>query len=364
VVNEVESVLDSLVDSIVDSTTQQTASTGIPSWQGCESGVHTNGDGTPNSEGIYCDVTSEYISRLHQSCTHHVFASTDAMLHPLWGSANLCADDLAGQCTTGAEIGPPSALAYKITCADLNYSNKKRLAFSPLLADKYFPPWISSVDTNRDRGSRYDADGTHTVELSCGGQELWLKPWTSRGFQFDWKDASSTGWSFSDSELSNEGSFHDIAGGFQSRSSSTCCPPLSGATEFNSKTDDYTKGSMYTRVGGEGIHNGDNRRAKTLPTTVDARACFREKFGDTLSCKSEFNVKILMCNDCDCPTSNGDGKNLVVVHTNHTMASDTPGCKPWFSLSDTGIRSLVGDIRREVNQAKRAACPAGSSTKF
>ena len=108
-----------------------------------------------------------------------------------------------------------NALGYRITCVEKQYDMLKTYAFSSAMGQAYFPPWISPNKT----------DAAHRVVISCGGQELKLKPWSG-------------------SNPARRNTQDGVVMNYPTRTSNTCCPPPNDKDE--SRANCYARGSMIT----------------------------------------------------------------------------------------------------------------------
>jgi len=181
----------------------------------------------------------------------------------------------------------------RIVCSEDAYNDRARMAFSPLMGRQFFPPWVTVPSSN-----------STTVELSCGGQELQL--------------------------ISHQDSFQRIS------TSNTCCPP--------------------ERFSPQPPSSGNPTQRVAVERRSDIIACDRGLFGETQACKSKLSMKVLRCKSCSCQ-KNGE-LNWVDISTIHNLAENTasPGCHPWFSQVDAGLRSMLSDLRALVTAAKLEDC--------
>ena len=90
-----------------------------------------------------------------------------------------------------------------------------------------------------------------------------------------------------------------------------------------------------------------------------AHACYRGLYGETRSCKADLQIQILECDGCGCKSADGKKKEYVRILTRHELKTDVEGCKPWFTLADSGVRACVSDLRKKVISKKLAACQIG-----
>ena len=144
--------------------------------------------------------------------------------------------------------------------------------------------------------------------------------------------------------------------------SSTCCPALAtniGGSVTRPSTLTYDPNWMvkqpdYLKAPWK-YHLGNQQAG---PRNMDP--CFRTLFGETKSCKTEFELKILKCASCDCKDKKGN-LQLLKVEIKHNLLPEadgqtTPGCIPWFSLADTGIRNRVAVVRAKASDLIVSQC--------
>jgi hypothetical protein len=91
-----------------------------------------------------------------------------------------------------------------------------------------------------------------------------------------------------------------------------------------------------------------------------AHPCYRGIYGETKSCKSRLDLQVLECADgCKCKASNGKDTTSIIVTIRHDLLTDAPGCKPWFTLVDSGARAYVSSIRKDIINKKLEKCDGG-----
>ena len=147
----------------------------------------------------------------------------------------------------------------------------------------------------------------------------------------------------------------------QSGSSNTCCPPLGfdfAKLKGNlwKSNGTYTSNSRFDRdlntTIGRWLFNHEPNQFKTV-TDV----CYGDMYGSTRHCESDFDLEVYECSGCDCKHKTlPEMTTLIEVHTRHTLLSDNKGCRPWFTLVDAGMRTLVGKLRAEAASQKLTMC--------
>ena len=100
-----------------------------------------------------------------------------------------------------------------------------------------------------------------------------------------------------------------------------------------------------------------------------AEPCYRGLYGITKSCKADLDVQILVCKSCSgcsappgSSSSSGGRNRHVHVNIRHMLKTQTEGCKAWFTLVDTGVRSFVANTRMQVVNNKIKKCKWGTKT--
>lgn len=142
--------------------------------------------------------------------------------------------------------------------------------------------------------------------------------------------------------------------------SNTCClPPFTNLasvanhvrstrfpTGWTGGKENLWSYKAYHGGGGLGTKNLDN--------------CFHTLVGETKSCKTTFDLKIEACKTCKCKDESGN-LELVKLKITHNLlpaanGKPPPGCIPWFSLADTGIRNMVAVVRTDVMKGVLTKC--------
>ena len=106
-----------------------------------------------------------------------------------------------------------------------------------------------------------------------------------------------------------------------------------------------------------------------VPKPTDWRAtfsqmadpCYRGIYGETKTCKSNLELRVLECAGCKCKASNGKDFQSIVVTIKHNLLTDVPGCMPWFTLVDSGTRAFISSIRKDIVNEKLKQCMGGRS---
>jgi hypothetical protein len=333
------------------------------------------------------DVTSVYMSRLTSQCTDYAYADLKTLILGHFQSGRQAWQLLDEEDSTHElrELAKAS-LASRIVCSEkdttktLKERMQHRFAFSPVMGQQYFPPTIT-------------ASG-NVLTLGCGGTTQNLAVYSQGGnyqrLYSSWeeynhiaKDPQGTDVSGTYGQFKMDGGkFADdyfdggcpqahspktCGGTLQcckgcsecqaasrqgpkyrrnlSGSSSTCCPPQ----DFNAITVTTTEHKQITNTANQRIESSGTNRDQG-----NDRRCFHSQFGDTTSCSSEFHLQVLVCQTCDCTDA---GKvQLVKVHTDHRLSTASAGCKPWFTLADAGMRTLIASVREDVIQEKLDSC--------
>ena len=136
-----------------------------------------------------------------------------------------------------------------------------------------------------------------------------------------------------------------------SSKTNTCCP---------------TKGLPDNQI----WYNRDFGVYQSVPKPTDWRVtseqmsapCYRGLYGVTKACKANLHIQILECKGCECLNAKKQ-RQLVHIVTEHALSSGTAGCKPWFTLADSGVRAFVNTVRKQVVDNKLCQCGFGVKGK-
>jgi len=190
--------------------------------------------------------------------------------------------------------------------------------------------------------NRYPHKISWDFESTVQGGRPWDAKW--RGDPSKWKP-----WSDTKDPMCPNNRFGDYRPNLSS-TTNTCCP-TKGLPD-NQQMYDHRYG-VYQNV----------------PKPTDWRVtgaqmskpCYRGLFGETKSCKANLHIQILECKGCDCFTEHKDPKKrkrqLVSMTVQHTLLTFVEGCKPWFTLADSGVRAYISSIRKKIVDAKLKTCP-------
>ena len=79
----------------------------------------------------------------------------------------------------------------------------------------------------------------------------------------------------------------------------------------------------------------------------------------TKSCKAALQVQFLECKGCDCQRTLPDRskvKEYVKINIEHRLTEVFDGCKPWFTVVDSGLRAFVSATRDQIVSEKLKKC--------
>lgn len=113
-------------------------------------------------------------------------------------------------------------------------------------------------------------------------------------------------------------------------------------------------------IPGTGVPNSVPRKGDWyMSDDAMADTCDRGLYGITDHCQTEFELKIEICNDCSCVSSeNPQHKEYVRITNKHDLITKTPGCSSWFIAADAGMRTYVSQVRSRLVGEKSQECAA------
>lgn len=329
-----------------------------------------------DSNAKYDDHTAKWIGKLYANCSEYVLLRKDVLDSPYWGGLPYPKTQRNWEkLVSPRHLSRFSSLADRIVCAEKSTTDEQRLSFSPHMGDRFFPPHVTEHPHSQRK--------THSVRLSCGGRKYLSVYTASNEFclrsspgehglntiqrryptdimgnsvagtvgcaqadggeigcdtQVKMDNKKGTEWGNKLSQkmaTANTGRSVRCKKRFRpnlSDVSNTCCPP----PFFDSPG-----------IGNHGLASPSGR----LRVQKSVKACRSSQFGTTSKCETDFKMKILVCKTCQC-------HELVRVETSHRLLSKDSGCKPWFVLSDSGIRTMVSHLREKVmgNKLRSAEC--------
>ena len=90
-----------------------------------------------------------------------------------------------------------------------------------------------------------------------------------------------------------------------------------------------------------------------------SKPCYRGLYGVTKNCKALVQIRIIECKDCKCLKTRSDGskvKEYIKVDVTHSLTTHSDGCKPWFTLADSGLRAFISSVRKKAVDEKLKKC--------
>lgn len=326
---------------------------------------------------------TNYIAQLEQNCSEYAYTNL------VDGVGN--ARDWEATTETDPKLDRKSIdskFRGKFTCVEYGHPHSSRLAFSPTLGSRFFPPTITK-----------DSTSSSSLTMSCGmdTKNVWLYTSDARfGADVSKKCHSELNLNSNKSEC---GVCNDDKGCGENREFAKGQPMGGMCTRDNFLKLDGRKIETLKQDGGDAFYlkyHGDSPIQSTEsqckkavvggPTNTCCPpldwfinsayqspaqfACYEPLYGITTSCQSNVTISVFGCNDgcgckaqpdnrgeCFCTNSAGQ-VDLIQVNVDHELLPGSEGgaCRNWFTLMDAGIRATASKLRELVMRDKLEMC--------